>query len=82
MTVSEENNGGVPEASFPPVQNGIDYLADVTGHPGLGQPSPRNLMYAVLHLQAAAEVLLKARPVQEHWSLVSNDPGTAKHERF
>ncbi|MGW1638448.1 hypothetical protein [Streptomyces lavendulae] len=81
MTVSKGNNSGVPEpgpgeptaevqtareVSFPPVQNGIDHLDDVADHPGLEQPSLRNLRYAVLHLQAAAEVPLKARLVQKH----------------
>ena len=39
--------------------------------------SDRDLKYAVLHLQAATEVLLKARLVREHWSLVFKDPGSA-----
>lgn len=59
MTVSEGNGSGVPEprageptaevpaaheVSFPPVQNGIDYLDhldDVADHLRPGQPSPR-----------------------------------------
>ncbi|MFE9993491.1 hypothetical protein [Streptomyces avermitilis] len=46
------------------------------------QPTPlwlsdRHLKYGVLHLQAAVEVLLKARLVREHWSLVFRDPGRA-----
>ncbi|MFG2548268.1 hypothetical protein ACGFOM_38230 [Streptomyces sp. NPDC048594] len=44
--------------------------------------SPRDIKYAVLHLQAAAEVLLKARLVREHWSLVFDDPGTASEKAF
>ncbi|MEV6684562.1 hypothetical protein AB0N28_04380 [Streptomyces sp. NPDC051130] len=75
---------------FPPVRNGVDYLGSVADHLNLGQAyprdgqelNPRHLKYAVLHLQAAAEVLLKARLVQEHWSLVFKDPGTAKRDRF
>ncbi|WP_234319431.1 hypothetical protein [Streptomyces sp. NRRL S-237] len=75
---------------FPPVQNGVDYLGSVADHLSLGQAdprdgqglNPRHLKYAVLHLQAAAEVLLKARLVQEHWSLVFKDPGIAKRDRF
>ncbi|MFF9022500.1 hypothetical protein [Streptomyces eurythermus] len=70
------------EVNFPPVLNGIDYLDNVADHLRFGQPTPRNLKYAVLHLQAAAEVLLKARLVQEHWSLVFKDPGIAKRDRF
>lgn len=61
------------EVDFPPVENGVDYLRSVVEHltsdTGDG-PSPRNLKYAVLHLQAAVEVLLKARLQREHWTLV------------
>ncbi|GHG50344.1 hypothetical protein [Streptomyces griseocarneus] len=68
---------------FPPVENGVDYLLSVVDHlAGDGPPSPRDLKYAVLHLQAAAEVLLKARLQREHWSLVFKDPGTATRSRF
>ncbi len=44
--------------------------------------SDRDLKYAVLHLQAAAEVLLKARLVREHWSLVFKNPGNATRAAF
>lgn len=68
---------------FPPVRNGVDYLRSVVDHlTAEGDPDPRNLKYAVLHLQAAAEVLLKARLVREHWSLVFLDPGKATREKF
>ncbi|MEV7381871.1 hypothetical protein [Streptomyces lydicus] len=74
-----------PEAQldFPPVFNGIDYLLSVVDHlqPDTGG-TPRDVKYAVLHLQAATEVLLKARLVREHWSLVFRDPGTATHANF
>lgn len=61
--------------AFPPVTNGLDYLVSVIDHLALDEfgnkPGPRHLKYAVLHLQAAAEVLLKARLEREHWSLVA-----------
>jgi hypothetical protein len=44
--------------------------------------SDRHLKYGVLHLQAAVEVLLKARLVHEHWSLVFKEPGTAKRTAY
>ncbi|MFF1399377.1 hypothetical protein ACFVZD_36965 [Streptomyces sp. NPDC058287] len=71
------------QLDFPPVFNGIDYLVSVVDHlqPDTGG-TPRDIKYAVLHLQAAAEVLLKARLVREHWSLVFRDPGTATHKSF
>ncbi|WP_314616940.1 hypothetical protein [Streptomyces stackebrandtii] len=64
---------------FPPVENGLDYLVSVVEHLESedGSVSARNLKYAVLHLAAGTEVLLKARLQLEHWSLVFAQPGTA-----
>ncbi|MER6520247.1 hypothetical protein ABT246_25750 [Streptomyces sp. NPDC001553] len=67
--------------AFGPVENGLDYLISVTKHLK-GDPSPRDLKYAILHLAAAAEVLLKARLQGEHWSLVFEKPETATRESF
>ncbi|MFB7576362.1 hypothetical protein [Streptomyces sp. NPDC056165] len=68
-----------PDLSFTPVRNGMDYLISAVDNltEGTTPPSDRDLKYAVLHLQAAAEVLLKARLVGEHWSLVFKNPGGA-----
>ncbi|MFJ7159216.1 hypothetical protein ACIQUQ_30315 [Streptomyces sp. NPDC101118] len=68
---------------FPPVRNGIDYLGSVVDH--LDEESGgelRDLKYAVLHLQAAAEVLLKVRLIHEHWSLVFKDPRNASKSKY
>ncbi|MET9568549.1 hypothetical protein ABZY34_05295 [Streptomyces virginiae] len=64
---------------FPPVANGLDYLVSVVEllERDEGAASARDLKYAVLHLAAGAEVLLKARLHMEHWSLVFTDPGAA-----
>ncbi|MFD9630022.1 hypothetical protein [Streptomyces violascens] len=67
---------------FPPVRNGVDYLVSVVDHLTADPVGPRHIKYAVLHLQAAAEVLLKARLVREHWSLVFDDPGAASERAF
>ncbi|MFG3369648.1 hypothetical protein ACGF0K_32405 [Streptomyces sp. NPDC048156] len=67
---------------FPPVRNGVDYLISVVDHLTADPVGPRHIKYAVLHLQAATEVLLKARLVHEHWSLVFDDPGTASERAF
>ncbi|GGU44557.1 hypothetical protein [Streptomyces violascens] len=67
---------------FPPVRNGVDYLLSVVDHLTADPVGPRHVKYAVLHLQAAAEVLLKARLVREHWSLVFDDPGAASEKAF
>lgn len=56
-------------------------------HPQFSQPAPlwtsdRHLKYGVLHLHAAVEVLLKARLVREHWSLVFKDLSNAKRPAY
>ncbi|MER5881163.1 hypothetical protein ABT119_35255 [Streptomyces sp. NPDC001910] len=79
--MAESASDGPLHVDFPPVLNGMDYLASVVDHLS-GTPTPRDLKYAVLHLQAATEVLLKARLLQEHWSLVFRDPGRADRGRF
>lgn len=82
-------NGPRPDMDFTPVRNGMDYLSSAVVHlaptpyPSRARPiSDRELKYAVLHLQAATEVLLKARLVREHWSLVFKDPGKATRSAF
>ncbi|PZS36808.1 MAG: hypothetical protein DLM62_21365 [Pseudonocardiales bacterium] len=66
---------------FPPLENGLDYLTSVVEHLR-DEPDQRDLKYAVLHLQAAVEVLLKARLIRQHWSLVFKDPNTASQSAF
>ncbi|MDQ0577920.1 hypothetical protein [Streptomyces rishiriensis] len=74
-----------PELRFPPVENGLDYLVDVTNRlataPGV-DPTPRDLKYAVRSLQDATETLLKARLQQEHWALVVAKPDGATRAAF
>ncbi|MDF4254668.1 hypothetical protein [Streptomyces sp. WMMB303] len=65
---------------FPPVLNGLDYLESAVTHlAGTedSEPDPRSLKYATLHLQAAAETLLKARLAIADKQLVWSNP-----ERF
>ncbi|MDQ0798186.1 hypothetical protein [Streptomyces sp. B1I3] len=82
---SDRHHGAGPQAvlDFPPVPNGIDYLLTVVTDllPDLAGKPPR-IKYAVLHLQAAAEVLLKARLSRVHWSLVFKDPGKATSTKY
>lgn len=66
------------EVLFPPVQNGMDYLLSVVGHLDRDSPGPRELKYAVLHLQAATEVLLKACLHRFDWRLVFVNPDDVK----
>ncbi|MGW7256766.1 hypothetical protein [Streptomyces sp. NPDC054834] len=77
----------VPAASptqldFPPIRNGVDYLLSAVDHLGFDRTDPRGIKYAVLHLHAAAEVLLKTRLVREHWSLVFDEPGKATERAY
>ncbi|WP_405419283.1 hypothetical protein [Streptomyces erythrochromogenes] len=71
-----------PQVDFPPVRNGIDYLTSVVEHLSAPSPDPQDLKYAVLHLHAATEVLLKARLQIAHWSLVFVEPLTATREKL
>ncbi|WP_327225141.1 hypothetical protein OG229_15800 [Streptomyces platensis] len=80
-------SGETPDATgmlldFPPIPNGIDYLASVVDLLANHPDDPRALKYAVLHLHAAAEVLLKTRLQYEHWSLVFDDPRKATRRAF
>ncbi|MEU8911728.1 hypothetical protein [Streptomyces nigrescens] len=82
-TTSRADDNGPEERRlvFPPVRNGLDYLIDVIerllppvdADGRVGEVSDINLKYALLHLHAGAEVLIKARLEQEHWSLVVQD---------
>jgi ribosomal protein S27AE len=69
------------QIEFPPVRNGLDYLQSVIEHLH-DEPSARDLKYAVLHLQAAAEVLLKVRLIRVHWSLVFRNPDKASRGSY
>ena len=79
------STGGTgPRVDFLPVPNGIDYLSEVVSR--LARPdrdvTPRDLKYAVLHLQAATEVLVKARLQIDHWSLVVKDLSKCTKEKY
>ncbi|MER6734604.1 hypothetical protein ACWGLF_19030 [Streptomyces puniciscabiei] len=74
-----------PDVDYPALKNGLDYLVDVVDSLATDQgqlPDARTLKYAVLHLQAGVEVLLKVRLQSEHWSLVFKKPENASPARF
>ncbi|KQX26816.1 MULTISPECIES: hypothetical protein [unclassified Streptomyces] len=77
VRAADEPGGAV---DFPPVENGLDYLLSVIELLAREQDevTPRQLKYAVLHLQAATEVLLKYRLYLEHWTLVLQNLDVAK----
>lgn len=79
--MTEQTPDRRPDVHFPPIPNGLDYLRSVVDRLA-GEPTARDLKYAVLHLQSATEVLLKARLQREHWSLVIREPGRANRAKF
>lgn len=83
-TLSQRNLEDVAppkKINFPPIQNGLDYLKSTVEHLR-ERPTARDLKYAVLHLQAAVEVLLKVRLIREHWTLVFSKPNQASQAAF
>ncbi|GHH57143.1 hypothetical protein [Streptomyces candidus] len=81
----EMSAGGVgPRVGFLPVSNGIDSLSEVVSR--LARPdrdvTARDLKYAVLHLQAATKVLVKARLQTAHWSPVVKDLSKCTREKY
>lgn len=53
--MTETSSGERLHVDYPPVPNGMDYLDSVVDHLS-GEPKPRDLKYAVLHLQAGVIV--------------------------
>lgn len=82
MTDDEESSDLAAEVHYPPVDNGLDYLVSVVDHLRGEEVGRRELKYAVVHLQAAVECLLKYRLELEHWSLVFANPGSAKRSEL
>ncbi|MFF6888709.1 serine/arginine repetitive matrix protein 1 [Streptomyces sp. NPDC012421] len=76
--------GPPPQLDFPPVRNGLDYLDSAVDYLDENDAAvtTRDLKYAVLHLQAAVEVLLKARLLAEHWTLVFADLHQATRKKL
>jgi hypothetical protein len=64
---------------YEPLENGLDYLASVVENLQ-GSPTPRELKYAVVHLAAGVEVLLKARLLNNDWRLVFTDVDRADED--
>lgn len=78
--VATETGLAGAQVHFPPIANGLDYLLSAAKHLAPGDQQNRTehaLKYAILHLAAGVEVLLKARLQLEHWTLVFKDPGQA-----
>ena len=64
------------DLGFTLLENGIDFLEKAVEELR-GDPTARNLKYAVLHLNAGVALLLKERLRQLDWSQLFRDPVTA-----
>lgn len=58
-------------------ENGLAFLHRAVSEMGNGRGDLRNISFAVVDLAAAIEVLLKARLVREHWTLICAEPDKA-----
>ncbi|MEU9699563.1 hypothetical protein [Streptomyces sp. NPDC047981] len=70
------------ELSYPAVRNGLDFLRSVVEHLDGPEPDPRAVKFAVLHLQAATEILLKACLASTDWTLVFLKPEEADESAY
>lgn len=64
---------------FDLIENGLDFVSSGVEHI-LKDKSPHLLKYAILHLSAGTELLLKEILKNEHWSLIFENPNNAKYE--
>jgi len=64
---------------FDLIENGLDFVTSGLEHI-LRNESPHQLKYAILHLSAGTELLLKELLKNEHWSLIFENPNLAKFE--
>jgi hypothetical protein len=77
-TASDRSSTGL---TFEPIVNGVDFL-DRAIHELLEAHDQRELKYAVLHLQAAAEILVKVRLQREGFKYVFEDPEQADETKW
>lgn len=66
---------------FTLLDNGLDFVLSALEHIA-GEPSSRDLKYAVLHLSSGIELILKERLVREHWTLVFDRVENAEKSKF
>ena len=74
----QEQNG--TRIAFPLLDNSLDFILYAAEH--VGQNSPRSWKYAIIHLIAGIELLLKARLELDHWSLVFQEIDKANRGSF
>jgi hypothetical protein len=76
--VNAPQDGG--ELHLPLLENALDFLASAIEHLQVG--TPRSLKYAVLHLGAGVELLIKERLRREDWRLLFDDVDAADELKF
>lgn len=64
---------------FDLIENGLDFVSSGFEHI-LKDKSPHSLKYAILHLSAGTELLLKEVLKNEHWSLIFENTNNAKYD--
>jgi hypothetical protein len=64
---------------FELLENGLDYLLSAVEHLSDEEP-PRNLKYAVLHLAAGVELIIKERLRRDDWRLLFADEKKASEQ--
>jgi hypothetical protein len=69
------------EFTFTTLENGLDFILRALQYLG-GEPSGRDLKYAVLHLHSGIELILKEPLRREHWALIFEKPEEATREKF
>jgi hypothetical protein len=58
-------------------ENGLAFLHRSVKEMSAQPATTRSLSYAIVDLAAAVEVLMKARLVREHWTLICTEPDKA-----
>jgi len=78
-SAARDDSGGSLE--FDPIVNGVDFLDSAISHLAESD-DPRRLKYAVLHLQAAIEILVKVRLQREGIEHIFEDPYSADQNKL
>jgi len=66
---------------FSLLHNALDFI-DSAVESIAGDPQPRDIKYALIHLAMGIELAFKARLSQEHWTLVLTNPGKVTHDEY
>ena len=67
--------GSMAELRLSLVENALDFFHEAVKD--AQETDHKRLKYTILHSASAVELILKARLIEEHWTLVFRDPGKA-----